>query len=281
MLPADPGGRSGDDQRVGDERRPPDGRAQRRRSSTASIPDDAVQAQRRGRVHRQQAQAEDGRRTSTTTPSTARRWPTGTQKAWRGAKGVSTAAIETRRSEGQDFSAAVNKMKALSPDVIFYGGYYAEAGRLKKQLSDGGVTRHVRQRRRLARPGLHRRRRRGRRRRRPAQLPVQPGVRDVGGQAEASSTTAYKAQDRQGARHCTRPRRYDAANILIKGIKAGNTTRPKLLEYVEGASAPTRACRRRSSSRTNGNVKVTDVFFVFRSRAARSSCSRSSTAELL
>ena len=34
-------------------------------------------------------------------------------------------------------------MKAANPDVIFYGGYYEEAGRLKKQLADAGVDGHV------------------------------------------------------------------------------------------------------------------------------------------
>jgi branched-chain amino acid transport system substrate-binding protein len=39
-----------------------------------------------------------------------------------------------------DYSAAVNVVKARQPAAIFYGGYYPEAGRLIKQLRDGGVT---------------------------------------------------------------------------------------------------------------------------------------------
>lgn len=38
-----------------------------------------------------------------------------------------------------DYSSTVSKVKANNPDVIFYGGYYAQAGRLLKQLRDGGV----------------------------------------------------------------------------------------------------------------------------------------------
>ncbi|MFM7411247.1 MAG: branched-chain amino acid ABC transporter substrate-binding protein, partial [Actinomycetota bacterium] len=38
-----------------------------------------------------------------------------------------------------DFSAAVSKMKEAAPAAIFYGGYYAEAGKLAKQLRDAGV----------------------------------------------------------------------------------------------------------------------------------------------
>lgn len=38
-----------------------------------------------------------------------------------------------------DYSGAVNKAKAAAPDAIFFGGYYAEAGKLVKQLKDAGV----------------------------------------------------------------------------------------------------------------------------------------------
>ncbi|WP_207709551.1 branched-chain amino acid ABC transporter substrate-binding protein [Actinomadura macrotermitis] len=39
-----------------------------------------------------------------------------------------------------DFSSTVTKVKSFAPDVIFYGGYYSEGGKLLKQLRDGGVT---------------------------------------------------------------------------------------------------------------------------------------------
>ena len=49
---------------------------------------------------------------------------------------VDTEAIDPK---SQDYSAAVNKVKAANPDVVFYGGYYEQAGRLKKQLTDANV----------------------------------------------------------------------------------------------------------------------------------------------
>lgn len=50
-------------------------------------------------------------------------------------------AIETDKfaKGASDFSSTVSKVSAASPDVIFYGGYYSEAGRLLKQLRDSGV----------------------------------------------------------------------------------------------------------------------------------------------
>jgi branched-chain amino acid transport system substrate-binding protein len=38
-----------------------------------------------------------------------------------------------------DFSAVVSKIKDAAPDAVFYGGYYAEAGLLRKQLVQAGV----------------------------------------------------------------------------------------------------------------------------------------------
>jgi len=39
-----------------------------------------------------------------------------------------------------DYSSSVTKIKADNPDVIFFGGYYPQAGRLLKQVRDAGVT---------------------------------------------------------------------------------------------------------------------------------------------
>jgi branched-chain amino acid transport system substrate-binding protein len=41
--------------------------------------------------------------------------------------------------EGSDFGTTVNKVKAANPEVIFFGGYYSAAGKLLKQLREGGV----------------------------------------------------------------------------------------------------------------------------------------------
>jgi len=51
-----------------------------------------------------------------------------------------TVTTETIDPKAADFSAAVSKMKDANPEVIFFGGYYAEAAKLSTQLRDGGVT---------------------------------------------------------------------------------------------------------------------------------------------
>jgi branched-chain amino acid transport system substrate-binding protein len=52
--------------------------------------------------------------------------------------GALKVADDTIDPKGSDFSAAVNKMKAANVDYVFYGGYYAEAAKLVKQLRDAG-----------------------------------------------------------------------------------------------------------------------------------------------
>ncbi len=55
------------------------------------------------------------------------------------AKGV-TVERDQFAQGASDYSSSVAKVKAANPDVIVYGGYYAQAGRLLKQLRDSGVT---------------------------------------------------------------------------------------------------------------------------------------------
>jgi len=58
-------------------------------------------------------------------------------------KELKAKSVTTQRDkfakEASDYSSTVNKVKAANPDVIVFGGYYAQAGRLIKQLRDGGV----------------------------------------------------------------------------------------------------------------------------------------------
>jgi branched-chain amino acid transport system substrate-binding protein len=54
--------------------------------------------------------------------------------------GASIADREEIDPKASDYSSTVNKIKAAAPDVVFYGGYYNEAGKFAKQLHDAGVT---------------------------------------------------------------------------------------------------------------------------------------------
>jgi len=54
-------------------------------------------------------------------------------------KGV-TVGADVIDPEGSDYASTVNQVKSAAPQAIFYGGYYAEGGRLLKQLREAGVT---------------------------------------------------------------------------------------------------------------------------------------------
>lgn len=139
---------------------------------------------------------------------------------------VSTDKFEQEES---DYSAVVNKAKAADADVIFFGGYYAQGGRLLKQLRDGGVTATF-----ASGDGSF-----------DAQLISGAGekaaegavltcpclVDPEGDVASAEFATKYKeATGSDPAIYAAEG--YDAATAFIEAVKAGNTTREKINEFL-------------------------------------------------
>ncbi|MGC4796622.1 branched-chain amino acid ABC transporter substrate-binding protein [Micromonospora saelicesensis] len=147
---------------------------------------------------------------------------------------LGSAVVGSDKVQGEgkqtEFSGVVTKVKAANVKAIFYGGYYQEAGLIRKQLTAAGVT---------------------------APLVAGDGVNDgayitSAGQAAAEGTIltcpCQPAAEARGtfvqefkALNGTDPgtysdTAYDAANILLAGIKAGKTTREGLLEFVKGYS---------------------------------------------
>jgi branched-chain amino acid transport system substrate-binding protein len=171
-----------------------------------------------------------------------------------GAKTVLTDVIEPK---GQDYSSAVNKVKAAAPDVVMYGGYYTDAGHLRKQLVDANVKVPF-----LGGDGS-----------------FDPGFIDAGG-ANADGATiscpcnlatpesagalgdfARNYKTLNGSDPGTYSTEgYDAAKILIKGIQDGKVTRPALLDYVEHVGTQD-GLSKQITFEDNGNVKSTAIFF--------------------
>ncbi|WP_341716835.1 branched-chain amino acid ABC transporter substrate-binding protein [Micromonospora sp. FIMYZ51] len=144
-----------------------------------------------------------------------------------GAKVVGSDKVQGDGKQN-DFSATVTKVKSSGATAVYYGGYYQEAGLIRKQLTAAGVT---------------------------ATLVAGDGSNDAAyiegaGAAAAegsiltcpclpASETGGTFEEDYKALHGVDPGTYsdtafDAANILLQGIKAGNTTREKLLEFVKG-----------------------------------------------
>jgi branched-chain amino acid transport system substrate-binding protein len=138
-----------------------------------------------------------------------------------GAVADSGCNISTGKDD-KDFSAAVTQVKGVSPDAVFYGGYYAGAAILAQQLKDGGVTatfvsadgtkdpEFVKQAGAASKDAI-------------LSCPCSP--------APAEFAAEYKkAFGQDPGTYSTEG--YDLATIMLKGIDSGAITRPALLDFV-------------------------------------------------
>jgi branched-chain amino acid transport system substrate-binding protein len=171
------------------------------------------------------------------------------------AKGVAVQR-DKFAATASDYSSTVSKVKAAAPDVIFYGGYYAQAGRLLKQLRDGGVTATF-----ASGDGSL-----------DAQLVSGAGAKAAEGAvvgcpcniAFGPVTGALKdfkdkfkaATGNDPAIYATEG--YDAATAFIKAVEAGNTTGEKINEFLktlsfEGVSKPIKF-------KENGEPEANEIF---------------------
>ena len=140
------------------------------------------------------------------------------------AAGSTVTATDSIDPKAADFSAAVSKMKDANPEVIFYGGYYAEAVKLSTQLRDAGVT---------------------------SKLVFGDGVKDQAGYADAAGPAAEGALIACPCKDGTKDflaswkkkydevpgtygaEYYDATNVFLNVIKAGAKNRAAVLAAVK------------------------------------------------
>jgi len=144
---------------------------------------------------------------------------------------VTTVARESIDPKAQDFSSTVAKIKNSGATVVYYGGYYAEAGRLAKQLKDGGVSARF-----VSDDGA-----------------LDPGFVTAAGAAAVgaivTAPTAPVADIKGGPAYAAAYKKafgqesgtysaeaYDCAGFFLAGIKAGKTTRATLNKYVSTAA---------------------------------------------
>jgi branched-chain amino acid transport system substrate-binding protein len=153
--------------------------------------------------------------------------------------GLATAAIQAFGSQNdtscddkvttgqKDFSGTVNKIMSAKPDAVFYAGYYPEAAPLDQQLVQKGFTGKF-----VGPDGV----------KDPQFLKLAGSAGNnayftcpcVPGELVKSFSDAYEKVSKDGVAPGTYSvEGYDVATILLKGIDAGNTTRPALLNYVK------------------------------------------------
>jgi branched-chain amino acid transport system substrate-binding protein len=134
------------------------------------------------------------------------------------------------KQPGNDFSGLVNKVVASGADAFFYGGYYTNAGLIRAQLTAAG-WKGVQ----VGGDGV-----------------ADPGYAKAAGNAAAAGSVVtcpcapaskaggtfvadYKAKFSQDAGTYSDVA-FDAANIFLGAINAGNTTTAKVLSYVNSAN---------------------------------------------
>lgn len=152
------------------------------------------------------------------------------------AKNVTTEA-DVIDPEGSDYASTVNRVKQANPTAIFYGGYYAEGGRLLKQLREAGVTARF-----LSGDGSL-----------DAGLAKGAGGTNANGAivgcpclVDPTGETNEKSKkfvDAYKAKFNTAPaiysaEGYDAATAFIEAIKAGNTDAEKINEFLKTVDVP-------------------------------------------
>ncbi|MFB9834989.1 branched-chain amino acid ABC transporter substrate-binding protein [Actinoallomurus acaciae] len=174
---------------------------------------------------------------------------------------VEKAGVKTSEDaidpQGSDYSSTVNKAKAFNPDAIFYGGYYAQAGKLVKQLREGGVKGRFLSGDGSLDKGL-------------AQgaggttadgtIIGCPCLIDPTGSAGAASkkfAQEYKAKfNADPAIYSAEA--YDAATAFIAAVKAGNTTPEKINTFLSTIDQPGVSKQIKFSSA--GEPTATDVY---------------------
>jgi branched-chain amino acid transport system substrate-binding protein len=173
------------------------------------------------------------------------------------AAGIDTSTTDSVDPKSQDFSAAVNKVKSAKVDMVFYGGYYAEAGRLKKQLTDAGVKAKFISGDGSLDQGFIASSGAAGGEGALLTCPCRLATPDLPGKAGEFAKTYKTDVGRDPGTYSSEG--YDAASLLIAGIEAGNDTREKLLSYVENLSSFD-GVSKTIQFEANGNVKAGDVF---------------------
>jgi len=136
---------------------------------------------------------------------------------------------DSTKNDTADFAPTVAKIKSKGANVVIYTGYYSQAAVLVKQLRDGGYKGIF-----AGGDGVLN-----------SEFAVLGGAAAEGARltgatvplGELSADLAAKFKESQGVEPGVyAAESFDAANIIIEAIKAGNTTRATIMAYIKSVS---------------------------------------------
>jgi branched-chain amino acid transport system substrate-binding protein len=174
------------------------------------------------------------------------------------ALGVKTAVFEAIDPKGTDYSATVNKIKASRAALVYYAGYYAEAGRFIKQLRDKGVTATFLSGDGSKDPGFVQ----------AAGAPAAEGAELTCPCADAAVATDPTAQAFAAAytKAFGQPpgtysgEAYDAANIFLAAMRAGKTTKGDILTFIDRDLGTFKGVTKDVTFREDGEITTGTVY---------------------
>jgi branched-chain amino acid transport system substrate-binding protein len=144
--------------------------------------------------------------------------------------GALKVADDTIDPAGSDFSSAISKMKAANVDTVFFGGYYAEAAKLIKQMRDAGVKATfvagdgVQDQKFIDNAG--------------AAIAEGSLVTSTGAPSDVNPAFQAKFKAKYGTDPAIySPEAYDCALVFLAAIKAGNYDRKSILAFVNKYNA--------------------------------------------
>ncbi len=159
--------------------------------------------------------------------------------------------------QGSDYASTVNKVKAAAPDAIFYGGYYAQAGRLLKQLRDGGVEAQFLSGDGSLAAGLAKGAGGNNADGAIVSCPCLIDPTGKAGPASKKLADAYKAKFNADPAIYS-GEGYDAATAFIEAIKAGKTDAESINEYFKSIDVP--GVTKQIKFAENGEPVASDVY---------------------
>ncbi|MCD0448760.1 branched-chain amino acid ABC transporter substrate-binding protein [Actinocorallia sp. API 0066] len=171
-----------------------------------------------------------------------------------GGASTQTDSIDIKAS---DYSSTVNKVKAFAPDAIFFAGYYAQGGKLLKQLREAGVTGKFLSADGSLDPGLAKG---AGTKNADGALIGCPCLIDPEGTAGDASKTfaeAYKAKFNASTAIYS-AEAYDAATVFINAIKAGKVTPEDINTWI--ATADFAGVSKQIKFQENGEIAADDVY---------------------
>ncbi|MDX6739305.1 branched-chain amino acid ABC transporter substrate-binding protein [Actinocorallia sp. A-T 12471] len=171
--------------------------------------------------------------------------------------GSASSQTDSIDAKASDYSSTVNKVKAFAPDAIFFAGYYAQGGKLLKQLREAGVDGKFLSADGSLDPGLAKGA--GGKNAEGALIGCPCLIDPEGSAGDASKKFADAYKTKFGSPTAIySAEAYDAASVFINAVKAGNVTAEDINNWIASADFP--GVSKQIKFQENGEIAADDVY---------------------